>query len=141
MAAPANIIEPLNRIAFYMTAGATSFVQYAAAEALMDKDGSIERMRLEFKKRRDYMVEEINRFRNFSCKKPEGAFYIFMNIKKTGMESEDFCTYALDKYRLAMVPGDAFGDCGRGFVRLSYAASMETLTDAIRCLKLLDSEF
>lgn len=140
MAAPADIIEPLNRIAFYMTAGATSFVQCAAVEAMSDRDGSVEKMRLEFKKRRDYLVEEINNLENFSCKMPQGAFYVFMNIKKTGMTSEEFCTYALDKHRLAMVPGDAFGECGEGFVRLSYAASMEVLSEGIERLKFIDRE-
>jgi aminotransferase len=95
-------------------------------------------MRDEFKKRRDYLVSEINKLNNFSCKMPEGAFYVFMNIKKTGMTSEEFCDYALNRVRLAVVPGVAFGQCGEGYVRMSYATSMKTLEKAVKLLKLLD---
>lgn len=106
--------------------------------ALHEEDGSIERMRQEFKRRRDYLVEEINRLEHFSCKKPEGAFYIFMNIRKTGMTSVEFCSYAIDKYRLALIPGDAFGTNGEGYARLSYASSMEVLEKAIGILQEMD---
>ena len=141
IAAPAILLEPINRMTFYMTAGATTFVQHAAIDAISNEDGSVEKMRQEFKQRRDYLVAEVNKLRNFSCAMPEGAFYVFMNIKKTNMTSRQFCDYALDKYRLALVPGDAFGNCGQGFVRMSYAASMEVLDEAVKLLKLLDKEF
>lgn len=138
IAAPVEFMDPLNRMSFYMTSGSVSFVQKAAVTALENEDGSVEKMRQEFKKRRDYLVEEINKLDNFSCLVPEGAFYVFMNIKKTGMKSEEFCDYALEKYRLALIAGDAFGECGEGYVRLSYATSMENLEEAVRKLKLLD---
>lgn len=138
IAAPQEMIEPMNRLSFYMTAGATTFVQYAGVAALHEEDGSIERMRQEFKRRRDYLVEEINRLEHFSCKKPEGAFYIFMNIRKTGMTSAEFCSYAIDKYRLALIPCDAFGTNGEGYARLSYASSMEVLEKAIGILQEMD---
>ena len=105
-----------------------------------EEDGSIERMRQEFKRRRDYLVEEINKMQHFSCKKPEGAFYIFMNIKKSGMTADEFCAYAIDKYRLATIPGTAFGRNGEGYVRLSYASSMEVLQKAISILHQIDQE-
>ena len=140
IAAPVELIEPMNRMAFYMTAGATTFVTHAATEAIKDLDGSIQRMRDEFKRRRDYLVEEVNKLKNFSCKMPEGAFYVFMNIKKTGMTSEEFCEYALDRVRLAVVPGDAFGEAGEGYVRMSYATSMENLKKAMQLLRILDEE-
>lgn len=141
IAAPAELLEPMSRLSFYMTAGVATFVQYAAVEAIRNEDGSVERMRKEFKKRRDYLVTEINKLENFSCAMPEGAFYVFMNIKKAKMDGEEFCTYVLDKYKLAMVPGEAFGECGRGFVRMSYASSMENLEKAVESLKQLDREF
>lgn len=140
MAAPIELIEPMNRMTFYMTAGATTFAAYAAIEAVKNLDGSIEKMRDEFKKRRDYLVAEINKMENFSCKMPEGAFYVFMNIKKTGMTSEEFCDFALDSARLAVVPGDAFGECGEGYVRMSYATSMENLKKAVSLLMKIDKE-
>ena len=141
IAAPVNFMDAMNRLSFYMTAGTTTFVQHAGVAALRDEDGSIARMKAEFKKRRDYLVEEIAKMKNFSCKKPEGAFYIFLNIKKTGMNSRDFCNFALEKVRLAMVPGPAFGPGGEGYARLSYATSMETLQDAIAKLNELDAMF
>ncbi len=141
IAAPLELMEPMNRMTFYMTAGATTFAAHAAIEAIKNLDGSVEKMRDEFKKRRDYLVAEINKMKNFSCKMPEGAFYVFMNIKNTGMTSEEFCDYALDKVRLAVVPGDAFGACGEGYVRMSYATSMENLEKAVCLLKVLDQQF
>lgn len=140
-AAPEHLLEPMNRFAFYMTSGSVSFVQYAAVTALTEEDGSVERMRQEFQKRRDYFVGEINKMENFSCAMPEGAFYVFMNIEKTGLSSEAFCDYALDKYRLAMIPGNAFGESGEGFVRMSYATSMEILQEAVALLKKIDKDF
>ena len=134
IAAPEYMIEPMNRLSFYMTAGATTFVQYAGVTGLLEEDGSIERMRQEFKHRRDYLVEEINKLQHFSCKKPEGAFYIFMNIKELlgktikGIKinnSNDFASAFLEKGLVAVVPGSAFG--ADGYVRWSYATSMENI--------------
>ena len=141
IAAPASFMDAMNRLSFYMTAGTTTFVQHAGVTALQDEDGSIERMRTAFKERRDYLVEEIGKMKHFSCKKPEGAFYIFLNIKKTGMSARDFCNFALEKVRLAMVPGTAFGPGGEGYVRLSYAYSTETLHEAVAKLNELDAMF
>ncbi len=141
IAAPASFMDAMNRLSFYMTAGTTTFVQHAGVTALQDEDGSIERMRAAFKERRDYLVEEIGKMKHFSCKKPEGAFYIFLNIKKTGMSARDFCNFALEKVRLAMVPGTAFGPGGEGYVRLSYAYSTETLHEAVAKLNELDAMF
>lgn len=141
IAAPAKFIDAINRLSFYMTAGTTTFVQHAGVKALREEDGSIARMREAFRERRDYLVEEISKLRNFSCKKPEGAFYVFLNIKKTGMSSRDFCNFALDKVRLAMVPGTAFGPGGEGYARLSYAYSVETLREAVAKLNELDDMF
>ena len=140
IAAPEYMIEPMNRLSFYMTAGATTFVQYAGVTGLLEEDGSIEWMRQEFKHRRDYLVEEINKLQHFNCKKPEGAFYIFMDIKKTGMTADEFCAYAIDKYRLATIPGTAFGRNGEGYVRLSYASSMDVLQKAVSILRQIDQE-
>ena len=140
IAAPRELQEPMNRLGFYMTAGSVSFVQYTGVNCLTDEDGSIEKMRQEFEKRRNYFVAEINKLKHFSCRMPEGAFYVFMNIQKTGMGSQEFCDYALDKHRLAMIPGNAFGESGEGFVRLSYATSKEVLQEAIAKLSAIDAE-
>ena len=141
VAAPAAFMSAINRMSFYMTAGTTTFVQYAAVRAFEDEDGSLARMKAEFRQRRDYLYGEILKMRHFSCKKPEGAFYIFMNIRKTGMSAAEFCDFALDTVRLAIVPGTAFGPAGEGFVRLSYSSSMENLREAVAKLNELDRIF
>lgn len=78
--------------------------------------------------------------RHFSCLKPEGAFYIFLNIKKTGMTSEEFVDWMVDRYGVAVVNGAIFGEEGEGYVRLSYAASMETIKSACRKFHKADEE-
>jgi aminotransferase len=140
-AAPADIIDAMNRLGFYMTSGPVSFVMHAAAAALRDEDGSVEMMRQEFNKRRMYLVEEINKMKNFSCLAPKGAFYIFLNITKTGMSSHDFCEYLFEKYRVAVIAGNLFGSSGEGFVRISYAASDEILQAVVEGLQKADKDF
>ena len=142
IAAPANLIEPLSILNMYSSAGTSGFVQKAASVALAKEleAGAVEEMRLEFKRRRDYLLEEISKMSLFSCHKPEGAFYIFLNIKKTGMTSQQFSDYMLNNYHAAMVPGDAFGPHGEGYVRLSYATSMKALEECIEILNKVDKE-
>jgi aspartate/methionine/tyrosine aminotransferase len=114
---------------------------HAAAAALREEDGTCEMMRKEFDKRRKYLVKEINKFKNFSCLAPKGAFYIFLNIKKTGMSSMEFCEYIFEKCRVAVIPGSIFGASGEGFVRISYAASDETLQAVVEGLQKADQDF
>ena len=135
IAAPQEMIEPMNRLSFYMTAGATTFVQYAGVAALHEEDGAIERMRQEFKRRRDYLVEEINKLEHFSCKKPEGAFYIFINIEKLGMSGQEFAPLLLENAKVAMVPGDVFGSEGDHYIRMSFANSYENVVEGCKRLK------
>ncbi len=140
-AVPIEMVDPMDRLAFYMTSGPATFVMHAAAAALREENGSCEAMRQEFDRRRKYLVEEIGRLKNFSCLAPKGAFYIFLNIKKTGMTSYDFCDYMFEHYRVAMIAGSIFGSNGEGFARISYAASDEVLQDVITGLKLADKDF
>jgi aspartate/methionine/tyrosine aminotransferase len=95
-------------------------------------------MRLEFDERRKYLVKEINKMEHFSCLPPKGAFYVFLNIRKTGMNSAEFCDYMFDNYKIAMIYGSMFGDSGEGFARVSYAASMDVLQSVIEGLKKAD---
>lgn len=140
-AAPEAMVDPMNRLAFYMTSGPATFVMHAAAAALREEDGTCEMMRKEFDNRRKYLVEEINKLKNLSCLAPAGAFYIFLNIKKTGMSSHDFCEYLFEKYRVAVIAGSIFGVSGEGFVRISYAASDETLKAVVEGLQKADKDF
>lgn len=105
--------------------------QYAAITALRDCDEQVEEMRTQYNMRRRYLVKEFNRM-GLTCFEPEGAFYVFPCIKSTGMTSEDFCHQLLFEKKVAVVPGTAFGDCGEGFVRVSYAYSVEHLQEATK---------
>ena len=103
---------------------------------LGDKD--VDRMRREYKDRRDFMVPRLNAL-GLKTHLPQGAFYLFSDVRPTGMTSDGFAMTLLKDYGVACVPGEAFGECGRGFVRMSYATGMEKLKVAIerigRCCK------
>ncbi|MBQ3122824.1 MAG: pyridoxal phosphate-dependent aminotransferase [Firmicutes bacterium] len=126
----------------FQVSGIPAFVLEAATVALNDepKYGTVEKMRKEFEERRNYFVAEINKTEHFSCKTPKGAFYIFMNIKKTGMESGEFIDWLLENYGIAMVTGTVFGSEGEGYVRISYASSMEHIKAACELLHKADAD-
>ena len=105
--------------------------QYAAIEALKHGDEDIDNMRKEYDRRRKYLLSEFNRL-GLSCFEPRGAFYCFPYIGKYGMTSDEFATDLLQKERVVVVPGTAFGDSGEGFVRISYAYSLDALKEAIK---------
>lgn len=127
-AGPREVISAMNKIHQFtiMSAGTTS--QYAALEALTSpiRDGEIADMREEYHRRRTLMVEGF-RAMGLSVVEPEGAFYVFPSIKKTGLTSMEFCKRLLEEQKVAVVPGDAFGACGEGYVRCSYAYSQEKI--------------
>ena len=91
-------------------------------------------MKDEYNRRRKFLVSELNSM-GMGCFNPRGAFYVFPSIKKFGLTSEEFCERLLYKEKLAVVPGDAFGESGEGYVRISYAYSMENLENALKRLK------
>jgi aminotransferase len=105
--------------------------QYAGIEALKNGDGDIEKMKKEYDKRRKYLLKEFDRL-GLPCFEPRGAFYIFPDIRKYRMTSEEFATDLLEKEHVVVVPGTAFGDSGEGFVRISYAYSLDALKEAVR---------
>ncbi len=84
-----------------------------------------------YKERRDFLYKEINGIEGLSVKKPDGAFYLFVNIKKTGMSSNEFVLYLLNNFGVATIPGSTFGTYGEGYIRISYANSMENLRKAV----------
>ena len=105
--------------------------QYAAITALKDCDDAIEEMREQYDMRRRLIVDGLNRM-GLTCFDPEGAFYVFPSIQRTGMSSEQFCETLLEREHVAVVPGDAFGACGEGFVRISYSYSVNHLLEALK---------
>lgn len=137
---PVEFREKLVIHAGFQVSGITSFVTQACATALDDEHlyGTVEAMRKEFEARRSYMVSEINKTKHFSCLMPKGAFYIFMNIKKTGMTSNEFVDWLIENYGIVVVTGTIFGSEGEGFVRISYATSMEEIKEACELLHKAD---
>ncbi|MCD4651905.1 MAG: pyridoxal phosphate-dependent aminotransferase [Candidatus Cloacimonetes bacterium] len=136
-AGPKEIMTRAARIQSHLSSSVCSIAQKAAVAALTQDDGSVENMRIEFDKRRKYMVEGLNKIRNITCYMPKGAFYCMPNVSfylfnnKKGINSTvELCEYLLDKYHLALVPGQAFG--ALVYVRFSYAASMENITEGLK---------
>ena len=127
---PAAIIEMMTKLHQYGIMSAPTVAQYAAIEALKNGDKDIEKMRGEYEMRRRYDVGEFNAM-GLTCFEPFGAFYSFPCIKSTGLTSEEFCTKLLESKKVAIVPGNAFGESGEGFVRVSYSYSLKHLREAI----------
>jgi aspartate/methionine/tyrosine aminotransferase len=106
------------------------FTQWAAIEALRDAQGATSRMVREFEKRRQQFIADLNRIPGFRCLPPEGAFYAWVNIADTGVSAEELCRIMLEDAGVAAIPGAAFGEVGRDFVRFSFASSNATLKEA-----------
>ena len=135
VAAPVEFIQAMVRVHQYINTCASSFVQEAAITALEKGEPDVQRMVAEYQRRRDYAVSAINSIDGISCKNPEGAFYIFVNIKELGRSSSEVADYLLDHAHIATVPGSAFGPSGEGYIRLSYACSYERIVEAMERLK------
>lgn len=131
---PDYIIEQMTKIHQFAIMCAPTTSQYAAIAAMRDCDKDVERMRESYDQRRRYLLNEFEEM-GLPCFEPKGAFYVFPCIEKYGMSSEEFATKLLQAKKLAVVPGDAFGDCGEGFLRISYAYSLEELKEAIGRIK------
>ncbi len=141
--APAVILEQMLKIHQYAIMCAPTTSQYAAISAMKNGDGDVAMMRESYNQRRRYLLHAFKEM-NIDCFEPLGAFYTFPNIKRFGMSSEDFATTLLKEEKVAVVPGTAFGDSGEGFVRISYAYSLESLKEALgridRFVKRLDGK-
>ena len=129
-AAPQVILEQMLKIHQFAIMCAPTTSQYAAVDALRNGDKDVEKMCEAYNHRRRYLLYEFREM-GLDCFEPYGAFYVFPSIKKFGMTSEEFATRLLEEEKVAVVPGTAFGDCGEGFLRISYAYSLENLKIAI----------
>ena len=134
-AGPAPIIKQMTKIHQFAIMCAPTTSQFAAIEALENCDEDVRVMAEEYDERRRLIVDSLNHM-GLTCFEPEGAFYVFPSVKKTGLTSEEFCQQLLMSQRVAVVPGNAFGDCGEGFVRISYAASLENIIEALKRIEL-----
>lgn len=129
-AAPKEITEQMLKIHQYAIMCAPTMSQYAAIEALSNGDTDIAEMTAEYDRRRKYIVDGLRKL-GFPCFEPEGAFYVYPNISGFGMSSEAFCNELLKETHVAIVPGTAFGHCGEGFARISYAYSVKHIETAL----------
>ena len=127
---PREILEQMTKIHQYAIMCAPTNSQYAAVEALRNCENEVQEMREAYDQRRRFLLHEFQRM-GLQCFEPFGAFYMFPSIKEFGMTSEEFATRFLEEEKVAVVPGSAFGDSGEGFIRISYAYSLEDLKVAM----------
>jgi len=139
VAGPAPIISQMLKLHQYAIMCSPTVSQYAAITALNECDDEVKKMAAEYDLRRKLCVDGFNRM-GLSCFNPEGAFYVFPSIKSTGLSSEEFCTRLVNEYKVAVVPGNAFGKSGEGYVRVSYAYSIKHIIEALKRIEMfLDS--
>ena len=125
------LIEAMNKIHQYAIMCSPTTAQYAASEALSNCDGEVEAMVREYNRRRRIMIDGFRKA-GLDCFEPMGAFYVFPCIRSTGMSSDEFCEGLLKEERVLAVPGSAFGSCGEGFIRTTYANSYENIIEAMK---------
>jgi aspartate/methionine/tyrosine aminotransferase len=129
--APPRIVPALQMLAVNSYTCVAEFSQYAAIEALKDREGTTPRMVGEFTKRREQFIRDLNRIPGFRCSSPEGAFYAWVNISDTGISADELCRIMLEEAGVAAIPGAAFGAAGVDFIRFSFASSTQTLNEAV----------
>ena len=134
LAAPAPLTEQMLKIHQYAIMCSPTTAQYGAVEALNSCDGEVAKMVNEYNIRRRWVTNAFNEI-GLTCFEPMGAFYVFPCIKSTGLSSADFCERLLFEHKVAVVPGEAFGACGEGFIRVSYAYSLKHLKSALERIK------
>ena len=132
---PASVVPALEMLAVNSYTCVNEFIQYAAIEALRDRNGSTQRMVDEFEKRRQQFARELNSIPGFRCAPPQGAFYAWVNIADTGIAAEELCRIMLEEAGVAAIPGAAFGVSGKDFVRFSFASSIATLHEAVERIR------
>jgi aminotransferase len=132
---PRDIVGAMTKIHQYTMLCAPITGQMAAIEALKSGAKDVAAMKKEYHRRRDFMVENLNRI-GLKCHMPQGAFYVFPSIKSTGESSMDFAKHLLAQQKVALVPGVAFGQCCSDYVRISYASSFENLKEAVHRMEI-----
>ena len=142
-AAPRVILEQMLKIHQFAIMCAPTTSQYAAVAALRDGDKDVQMMRESYDQRRRYLIHAFKEM-GMECFEPHGAFYTFPSVKRFGMTSDEFATRLLREEKVAVVPGTAFGDCGEGYLRISYAYALKNLKEALsrmdRFVKKLDGK-
>ena len=132
---PSNVVEKMKLLLETTSSCVPPFIQKAGIEAIEGEQTSQKSMYDEYEQRRNIVVDGINSIHGLSCITPGGAFYVFINIKKTGMTSESFCDYILEDAGVAILPGTSFGEFGEGFVRICYAVNQDKIKNALERIK------
>ncbi len=131
VAAPNTILQAMLKIHQYTMMCAPTMAQYAAIEALKGGQQDVEKMKKSYRQRRNFFIQSLNEI-GLPCHSPGGAFYAFPSIKNTGLSSEEFAEQLLMEEKVAVVPGNVFGHCGEGYIRCSYASSLENLQESVK---------
>jgi aspartate aminotransferase len=137
--APPEVVPALAMMAVNTYTCVAEFTQHAAIDALRDREGTTPRMVGELARRREQFSRDLNRIPGFRCQPPDGAFYAWVDITGTGMSAEDVCRILLEEAGVAAIPGAAFGPAGKEFVRFSFAASTDTLREAVKRIEKVSS--
>lgn len=132
---PEPVIAAMLRMNENTIASPTTFVQYAAIEALNGPQDAVEQMKAVFRQRRDLICRELNAIPGITCMLPQGAFYVFADIRGTGLGSEEFCIRLLKEQHVSVTPGNGFGSAGEGYVRMSYALSTAKLLEGVKRIR------
>jgi aminotransferase len=134
------LIDAMKKIHQYSIMCSPTTAQYAAIEALKNGENSVKEMVKEYNQRRRVLVDGFRKM-GLDCFEPLGAFYVFPCIKSTGLTSDDFCEKLLMEEKVLVVPGNAFGDCGNGFIRACYASSMDNILEALKRIERFSKQF
>jgi aspartate/methionine/tyrosine aminotransferase len=137
---PSELAARVDLLLTHSIGSTAHFTQIAGIEAVTGPQDMVEVMVAEYQRRRNIIVDGLNAIPGFSCRKPQGAFYAFPNVKKTGMNSNDLANLILDKAGVALLPGSSFGDYGDGYLRLSYANSIENIQRALEKIQKVMKE-
>jgi aspartate/methionine/tyrosine aminotransferase len=128
---PEALAEKVGLLLTHSIGCTATFTQIAGVEALTGPQEQVEAVRVEYQRRRDLIVRGLNEIPGVTCRSPQGAFYVFPNIKHFGRSSDDLADYLLNQAGVAVLPGTAFGDYGEGYLRLCYANSYQRIQQAL----------
>jgi len=135
LAAPFNLVKEITKLLQNTSVCANSITQRAGLAAIQGSQDCVKEMFSAYNKRRNVLTKGLNEIKGLSCYAPEGTFYAFVNIKDTGMNSEELSTYLLEECKVVTVPGTAFGAQGEGYIRLSFATSLDMIKEGIERIK------
>jgi len=132
---PKELADRVNLLLTHAIGSTAHFTQFAGLEAITGPQDMVKVMVSEYQRRRDVIVDRLNGIPGFSCQKPQGAFYVFPNIRGTGMGSDELANLILEKADVALLPGTSFGEFGEGYLRISYANSLENIEKALERIR------